>query len=142
MSVFVLDTTVLVYAVGTDHPYATPAKRVMEAVADGSLAATTTIEVIQEFAHVRARRRDRLDAIDLAQAYRVLLGPLLTTEETDLDHGLDLWGHHEGLGAFDSILLAATHRIRARGLVTADKALLGVHNAAVVDLASIDSWLN
>lgn len=31
----VLDTTILVYAVGADHPFAAPCRRLIEAVGDG-----------------------------------------------------------------------------------------------------------
>ena len=54
----VLDTTVLVYAVGADHPLREPCQLLVRAIADGTILATTTIEVIQEFTHVRGRRRD------------------------------------------------------------------------------------
>ena len=56
--VIVLDTTVLVYAVGDDHELREPARRVVvTAVESGTAQATTTVEAIQEFVHVRARRR-------------------------------------------------------------------------------------
>ena len=58
----VLDTTVLVYAVGAEHPLRDPSRELVGAIADGVIEATTTIEVVQEFVHVRARRRDRQDA--------------------------------------------------------------------------------
>ena len=57
-----LDTTVLVYAVGDAHPLRQPCRQLVEAVRDAHLRATTTTEVIQEFAHVRSRRRPRHDA--------------------------------------------------------------------------------
>src|SRR2546422_121951 len=57
--VIVLDTTVLAYAVGTEHPLRDPCRRMVAAILDGSITATTTIDVIQEFAHGYARRRPR-----------------------------------------------------------------------------------
>ena len=42
----VLDTTVLVYATGAEHPLRAPCRRVVTAVGDGRLAATTTAEAI------------------------------------------------------------------------------------------------
>ena len=56
-----LDTSVLVYAVGAEHPLREPCRAVIAAVGDGTIAATTTVEVLQEFAHVPARRRGRDD---------------------------------------------------------------------------------
>ena len=45
----VVDTTVLVYAVGADHPLREPCRAVVSGVESGRLTASTTIEVIQEF---------------------------------------------------------------------------------------------
>jgi uncharacterized protein len=116
----VLDTTVLVYAVGADHPLREPCQSLIRAVADGTILATTTVEVVQEFTHVRARRRDRKDASGLARDYIELLSPLLIVEETDLREGLRLYEAGTGFGAFDAILAAAAHAAGADALVSAD----------------------
>lgn len=117
----VVDTTVLVYAMGTEHLYRDPCRRLVSAVEGGQVAATTTVEAIQEFAHVRARRRGREDAADLARAYADLFAPLLVVEESDLREGLRLYERHE-LGSFDAVLAAATWSAGAASLVSADGA--------------------
>jgi predicted nucleic acid-binding protein len=124
--VIVLDTTVLVYAVGTDHPLREPCQELIRAIAGGTVLATTTIEVIQEFAHVRARRRDRKDAADLARDYIELLSPLLIVEETDLREGLRLFEEGTGFGSFDAVLAAAAHAAGAEALVSADAGFSGI----------------
>src|ERR1700759_2456427 len=116
----VLDTTVLVYTVGADHPLREPCRQLIRAIADGTVLATTTVKVIQEFTHVRARRRDRKDAAALARDYIELLSPLLIVEETDLREGLRLYEEKSGFGAFDAILAAAAHGAGAAALVSAD----------------------
>jgi uncharacterized protein len=118
--VIVLDTTVLAYAVGTDHPLQAPCRRLVRAIADGAVSATTTIEVIQEFTHVRARHRDRQDAAELARDYIELLSPLLVVEEPDLREGLRLFGDSAAIGTFDAVLAAAAHAAGADALVSAD----------------------
>jgi uncharacterized protein len=118
--VIVLDTTVLVYAVGTDHPLREPCQELIRAIAGGTILATTTIEVIQEFTHVRARRRGRKDAADLARDYIELLSPLLIVEETDLREGLRLFEQGTAFGSFDAVLAAAAHAAGAEALVSAD----------------------
>ena len=115
----VLDTTVLAYAVGADHPLRAPCQRLVSAIADGEILATTTIEVIQKFTHVRARRRDRKDAAQLARDYIELLSPLLIVEESDLREGLRLFEETSGIGAFDAVLAAAAHAAGAAALVSA-----------------------
>src|SRR6202451_4465823 len=122
----VLDTTVLVYAVGADHPLREPCQQLIRAIAGGTILATTTIEVIQEFTHVRARRRDRKDAAGLARDYIELLSPLLIVEETDLREGLRLYEEGTGFGAFDAILAVAARAAAADALVSADTGFAGI----------------
>jgi len=117
----VLDTTVLVYAVGGEHPFRDPCRELVDAVAAG-MAATTTVEVLQELAHVWARRRGRQDAVRLARDYLDLLAPLLVVAEDDLHDGLRLYARSERLGSFDAILAAAAGRANATAIVSADAA--------------------
>ena len=72
----VLDTSVLVFASGADHPLREPAVRLLRDVVASRLSATTTPEVLQEYAHVRARRPDRVTAFAQAERFAELLGAL------------------------------------------------------------------
>src|ERR1035437_10206826 len=117
----ILDTTVLTYAVGEEHPLREPCRRLLAAHASGTIEATTTVEVLQEFAHVRARRRTRDDAINLTRLYAVALDPIVTTA-ADLDAGLSLLGQHPELGAFDAVLVAGAVARRAQPPFPADMA--------------------
>ena len=129
----VLDTTVLVYAVGDPHPLAHPARDLVAAIEHGRLRATTTIEAVQEFAHVRARRRGRADAAALARDFASLLSPLLASDEEDLDRGLDLF-EESSLGAFDSVLAATAKAGGVHALVSADRAFGAVAGITFVPL--------
>lgn len=132
----VLDTTVLVYVVGDEHPLRQPCRTLLDAIGDGSLSATTTVEVIQEFAHVRARRRTRADAASLAQGYCDLLSPLLRPGEADLSDGLDLFLGTPDLGAFDAVLAATVMNTSdAEAIVSADAAFGAVSGLVHVDPA-------
>jgi predicted nucleic acid-binding protein len=118
--VIVLDTTILVYAKGSEHRLREPCRSLIEAIADGSVDATTTPEVIQEFVHVRARRRPRRDAVALGRAYAELLSPLLAVGEDELAAGLRLFERLPALGAFDAVLAATAVGTGADALVSAD----------------------
>ncbi len=122
----VLDTTVLVYAKGTDHPLREPCRALIDAVATGEVEATTSVEVIQEFVHVRARRRDREDAAKLGGDYAELLSPLLGVTSEHLQKGLRLFERIETLGAFDAVLAAAVIAEGATALVSADSGFADV----------------
>jgi uncharacterized protein len=133
--VILVDTTVLTYAVGVEHPLREPCRRLLRAHGDGRIEAATTIEVIQEFVHVRARRRSRPDAVALARHYVAAL-PLLATRAEDLDLGLDLFEQQTSLGAFDSLLAAVALNQRVEALVSADRAFAEVPEFSWVDPAT------
>jgi predicted nucleic acid-binding protein len=139
----VLDTTVLVYAVGAEHPLRDPCRLLVAAVADGTLEATTTVEVIQEFAHVRARRRGRPEATRLSNDYAELLAPLITVTPEDLKAGLAVFESHERLGAFDAVLVASASARGATALVSADTAFAsaGGVNHVIPDRPSVNHLL-
>lgn len=138
----VLDTTVLVYAVGTEHHLRDPCRELVAAIGAGRISATTTVEAIQEFAHVRSRRRGREDAAKIAAAFASLLGPLLLVTEHHLRDGLELWRRHEQLGAFAAVLAAASSTAGA-AVVSADMAFGDVRNLVHVrpDRAGVDHLL-
>ncbi len=140
----VLDTTVLVYAKGAEHPFRDPCRRLIEAIAGGEVEATTTVEVIQEFVHVRARRRDRTDAAELGRDYAELLSPLLQVTADHLRRGLELFAGRDRLGAFDAVLAAAAIGTGASALVSADDDFSGVPDLAYVraDAAGIASLVS
>lgn len=121
----VLDTNVLVYAIGGEHPLRDPARAVITEVTVGRIRATTTPQVIQEFAYVVARRRDRATAAEAAKNYARLLHPLLISDSDDLERGLRWWTEMPTLGSFDAVLMATVDRLAPnRPLVTADQAVI------------------
>lgn len=130
-----LDTTVLCYAVGAEHPLREPCHRLIQAHGDGRIEATTTVEVVQEFVHVRAGRRSRPDAVALARHYLAALS-LLVTRTEDLDLGLTLFERYPALGAFDAMLAAVALNQRVEALVSADRAFGEVPQLPWVDPAT------
>jgi uncharacterized protein len=123
--VIVVDTAVLVYAIGDEHPLRAPCQRMFDAVSIGQLQATTSVEVVQEFAHVWSRRRPRRDAAAQARDYARLLDPLLVTGPDVRDAALDIYERCDRLGAFDAFL-AALSVDRGAALVSADRAFATV----------------
>ena len=132
----VIDTTVLVYAVGEQHELAEPSRALVEAVGDGRVPATTTTEAIQEFVHVRSRHRSRSDAVRIGRYYAELLSPLLAVERSALEQGLALFERIAELGAFDAVLAATALEAGADGLVSADRAFASVPRLTFMELGS------
>src|SRR4029453_11270527 len=123
-------------AVGGRPALAGPSRNLLEAIEQGSVSATTTPEVIQEFVHVRARRHGRSDAVRLGRAYAELLSPLLMAGRSALEQGLALFERLPELGAFDAVLAAAAIESGASGLASADRAFASVPRLTFLELGS------
>ena len=117
-----IDTNVLMYKSGAEHPLKEPCTQVMSLIAEGRLKAMTTPEAIQEFAHIYGRRRDRQSAAQRAVEFAEVLAPLRMTEAEHLEVGLALWQEHEELGAFDAVLAAVALDTKHATIVSADRA--------------------
>jgi hypothetical protein len=135
--VILLDTTVLAYAVGADHPLRDPSRWLLRAHRDGTIEATTTVEVLQEFLHIRSRRHGRADAVALTLRFADAF-ELLPTSPEDLARGAGLFVRHPDLGAFDAVLAGVAIGRGARALVSADRAFAGIDGLPWVDLADPD----
>jgi len=138
VTLLLLDTNVLAYAVGTEHELRGPARVLLLAAAEGAVQITTTALVIQEFLHVRAARRPRADAVALSRDFARACDPLLRVEADDLELGFALFARDDELDAFDSLLAAVAIRSGVDALVSADQAFAAVDGLTWMDLATID----
>jgi predicted nucleic acid-binding protein len=133
-----LDTNVLVYAVGRDHPLRRPAQALLRAADDGRLAITTTPDVIQEFTHVYSLTRPRDETAERALDVARACSPLITSRESDVSVAIELFRRHERIDAFDCLLAATALREGVDGLVSADWAFAAVADLRWIDLADLD----
>lgn len=134
----ILDTTILVYAKGADHPLREPCRALVDAIGRKAIEATTTPEVIQEFAHVRARRDGRNRAVADALGLVGALSPLLLVDGATLSLGLRIYHQTPGLGSFDAVLAAVAAFRSADALVSADRAFGKVKGLRHLDPATPD----
>jgi len=133
--VIVLDTTILVYSVGSQHSLRNPCRELLELIRDGDVRATTTVQVVQEFAHVRAQRRPRREAATRAKEFARGLSPLVHPNDDDLLSGLELFEVMDTLGPFDAVLAATVAR-REWALASADRSFGDVPGIAHLNPSS------
>jgi len=97
------DSNVFLYATGTDHPLRDACRELFEHVQQGALRAETSVEALQEVAHVRARRSGRrTDAVELARraARTCVVHPV---ELEDLERALSAFAADESLPMRDAL---------------------------------------
>ncbi|MDE2875204.1 MAG: type II toxin-antitoxin system VapC family toxin [Gemmatimonadota bacterium] len=118
-----VDTSVLMFAVGRDHPLRSPARRFFAAATADRQPLATSSEVLQELAHAYLpveRMQALAAALRIVDRTRMEVWPL---ERDDVILGIDLATRHPALGARDLCHLASCQRRGVTRIQTFDRAL-------------------
>lgn len=137
MTPLFLDTAVFMYAAGRDHPLRDPATRIVRAVAEGSLAAVTSAEVVQELLHrYLAIGRGEVGA-RVARDVLDLFAPVLPITHRVMDRMPELVGRYPSLAARDLVHVATSLEAGIDTIVSPDRGLDAVSEIRRLDLAEI-----
>lgn len=122
MTVFV-DTAVLMYAAGTEHPLRDPCRDVLRRISDGELDAAISAEVVQEILH-RFTRIGRPEAgTQLARAALDLFAPVLPITHATMRRVPDLLERHPALAARDLVHVATCLEEGITDVISPDRGL-------------------
>ena len=118
-----VDTSVLMYAVGREHPLRRPARRFFAAATTDQQPLATSSEVLQELAHAYLpveRTQALAAALRIVDRTRMEVWPL---ERDDVILGIELAARHPALGARDLCHLASCQRRGVTRVKTFGRAL-------------------
>jgi predicted nucleic acid-binding protein len=118
-----VDTSVLMYAVGGDHPLRSDARAFFETALERGEPLATSAEVLRELLHayLPVGRLETLDAALTLAAARIPV--VWSVEAEDVRLARALVTRHPGLGARDLLHLACCRRRDVDGVRTFDRAL-------------------
>jgi len=131
-----LDTAVFVYADGGEHPYREPCMNVLRWAEEGVISATASVELLQEYASVKLRRRNADRQRVARQARRIAdVCELHDFERRDVPLMLDLLERHERLDARDALFAATALNNGIDAIVATDRAFDDVPGLERIDPA-------
>jgi len=120
VTVFV-DTAIVMYAAGADHPLREPCQRLLTRIAEGSLEAVTSAEVIQEILHrFTALGRGQIGAV-MARDALDLFAPVLPVTHAVMRRMPDLVEAHPALAARDLVHVATCLQEGITDIVSPDR---------------------
>ena len=141
MSRFLIDSNVVLYAVGTEHRYREPCRHLVALADVGRLRPEASVELVQEVLWVRTRRLgDRAQALQDARDARALC-VIHPVDPADLDRALELFEAHAALTPRDALHAATAINRGISQIVSADRHLdgiTGLKRIDPVDVATID----
>lgn len=128
-----LDTSIAVYALGTDHPLKAPCRAFLELTASGTLRGYASVEMIQELVHHRLRRTgsrsiSAQDGRDMCSA-----ATLLTFDREVLDLSMDLIDRYPGVRGRDAVHVATALAYGIDKIASTDKGFDGIAGVIRID---------
>jgi predicted nucleic acid-binding protein len=130
-----VDTNVILYALGGPHPYAEPCRRIVALAGDGSIDMEAPVDLVQEILHHRARRLgDRRQAATEAMAAAALCR-LHPVEPQDSSAAAELFAASDRLSARDAVFAAIAARHGLDAILSADSDFDGVPGLRRLDPA-------
>jgi predicted nucleic acid-binding protein len=130
-----VDTNVILYAIGGPHAYAEPCRRIVALAGEGSVEMEAPVDLLQEVLHHRARRLgDRRQAAVEARAAASLCR-LHAVEPRDAAHAAELFAGSERLSARDAVFAAIALRHDLETILSADSDFDGLPDLRRLDPA-------
>jgi predicted nucleic acid-binding protein len=131
-----IDTAVVMYAGGAEHPLRAPCQRLLGEVAEGSLEAVTSVEVIQEILHrFTAIGRPEIGAA-MARDALDLFAPVLPVTHAVMRRMPELVETHPTLAARDLVHIATCLQEGISDIVSPDRGFDTVPGIRRIDPAS------
>ena len=134
MTVFI-DTAVIMYAAGAEHPLKQPSAEILRGVAGGGIPGVTSAEVIQEIVHrfVHAGRPHL--AVALARSALRLFSPVIPIGTDVVERLPGLIGRYPSLSARDLMHVATCMEERIEVIVSPDRGFDAVSEVTRLDPA-------
>lgn len=117
-----IDTNVVVYAGGKDHPLKDSARRILSDIAGGALQANLDAETLQEILHLYSSRGERRKGFETLRDILVLFPNPIPVGREEVEKACDFMRQYFFLGARDAIHAAVVMLHGLEGIITADKA--------------------
>ncbi|MBA2718481.1 MAG: type II toxin-antitoxin system VapC family toxin [Chloroflexi bacterium] len=121
-----IDASIIMYVAGADHPMRAPCVRVMQAIDDRLLEATTSVEVVREIIHRYLSIGRASGGLTLAEQTMDTFAPVLPITHAVMRRVPDLARRYPGLSARDLVHVATCIHEGIAEIVSTDRGFDGV----------------
>jgi predicted nucleic acid-binding protein len=128
-----IDSAVIMYAAGAEHPMREPCRRIIDAVADGRMSGVTSTEVIQEILHRHLSQRRPEIGRAQAQDALDLFAPVLPISHALMRRLPGLTERYPSLQARDLVHVATCIHEGITEIISPDKAFDQVAEVKRID---------
>lgn len=132
-----IDTNILMYAVGSEHPLKRPSLHILEQVSRGEISAVTDTEVFQEVAYRYWSQQKWPIAVQVLRDYQYLFDEIYPIEKQQLNLYYDLLSKHDFLSPRDAIHVAVMRSHQLTHIYTTDQGFQKIPGLDVLPLTAL-----
>lgn len=118
-----VDTNIIMYAVGKTHTLKEPCKELLRKVVNSEISANIDVEVLQELLYVYDSRGERKRGLRIISEMMVLFPNPFAIGKNEIVKAKDLMKKYSTLTTRDAIHCAVTINLNLEGIISTDKGL-------------------
>lgn len=116
-----VDTNIIMYAVGKPHALKGPCKNVLQKVVHGLISANIDVEVLQELLYVYDSRGERKKGLNMVKENLILFPHPFAIGKNEIVKARDLMTKYRALTTRDAIHCAVVINSNLEGMISTDK---------------------
>lgn len=116
-----IDTTIILYSLGKEHPLKEPCRNVIYRVITGDISANIDVETIQEVFHIYASRNERQRAVKAGRYLLEIFPEPFQISKNEIFLAISLLDRYPALVARDAIHAAVVMSNKLSGIISEDK---------------------
>ena len=128
-----LDTNVVIYAIGGPHSYRGPCRRLFQDISGGNDDYLIDVELLQEVLYVYSYRAERAQALQVFDRLLGIFPDPLPIGREEAVKARELLGKYGHLSPRDAVHLAVALTLGLEGVVTADRGMAQVTEVTCFD---------
>lgn len=116
-----IDTNIIMYALGRDHPLRERCREILLKITYGEIEASIDTEVFQELLYVYSSRGERKKALKVVEDMLILFPNPYVIRKEEVRRAKDLMKKYNTLAARDAIHCAVAINYELAGIISADR---------------------
>lgn len=115
-----IDTNIILYSLGREHPLREPCRKLIARIASGEIAANIDIEVLQEILYVYTYRNERAKGIAVCRYLLDIFPNPFSVTKNDISATISFMDKYPSLVSRDAIHAAVVLNNKLKGIISED----------------------
>jgi len=115
-----IDTNIILYSLGREHPLKEPCKRLIAKIASGEITANIDVEILQEVLYIYAHRNERVKGIAACRYLLDIFPNPFPISKNEISSAISFLDKYPSIVSRDAIHAAVVVNNKLKGIISED----------------------